>query len=163
MADERPPEIPRNEERPNLGRLLARPYLALATALDQRLAAAGYDDVRAAHGVVFALIDAEGSRVTDLAARAGMTKQAMAELVAHLEDRGYVRREPDPADRRARIVRLTRRGWECIAAGRAIATELEDELAARWGAEPMAVLRAHLATLGTLLAADRSRTAAPPP
>ena len=160
MADDRPPEIPRNEERPNLGKLLARPYLALSAALDGRLAAAGFGDVRAAHGVVFAVIDEEGTRVTDLAARAGMTKQAMAELVAHLEARGYVRREPDPADRRARLVRLTRRGWECIAAGRAIAAELEDELTARWGAEPMAVLRVHLATLGELLAPDRTRTPA---
>jgi DNA-binding MarR family transcriptional regulator len=162
MAGGRPPDIPRTEDRPNQGKLLARPYLALSAALDQRLAAAGYADVRAAHGVVFAVIDAEGTRVTDLAARAGMTKQAMAELVEHLEARGYVQREPDPADRRARLVRLTRRGWECIAAGRAIATELEDELAARWGAEPMAVLRVHLATLGELLAPDRSRTPAPP-
>jgi DNA-binding MarR family transcriptional regulator len=51
-------------------------------------------------------------RVTELAAWAGMTKQSMHELIGHLERTGYVRREPDPSDSRARLVRLTERGIE---------------------------------------------------
>ncbi len=144
MSSARPPDIPRAEERPNLGKLLAGIYVALAMELDERLADAGYPDVRPAHGTVFGVIDAEGSRVTELAARAGMSKQAMGELVAYLEATGYVTRAPDPRDRRARLVQLTRRGWECIAAGRRIMEELEDEWGDRYGARRVAALRTAL-------------------
>ena len=51
----------------------------------------------------------------DLAARAGMTKQGMMLLVDDLENRGYVRRVPDPEDARARVVRLTARGRRYVA------------------------------------------------
>ncbi|GAD85167.1 putative MarR family transcriptional regulator [Nocardia asteroides NBRC 15531] len=51
------------------------------------------------------------------AERAGMTKQAMGELIRHLTDRGYVEVGPDPADGRARLVRLTDAGWAVVAAG----------------------------------------------
>jgi DNA-binding MarR family transcriptional regulator len=54
----------------------------------------------------------DSRRVTELAAWAGMTKQSMHELIGHLERTGYVRREPDPSDSRARPVRLTERGVE---------------------------------------------------
>ena len=162
MADERPPDIPRNEERPNLGKLLARPYLALSAALDERLSAAGYGDVRAAHGVVFAVIDAEGSRVTDLAARAGMTKQAMAELVAHLEDArlrpsrarpGRPARAHRPADPARLGVHRGRARHRRGAGGRA-------RRALGRGADGRAARAAGDAR--QLLAPDRSRTVAPP-
>ena len=55
-------------------------------------------------------IPASGIRLTELAARAGMTKQAMAELVAEIERRGYIRRTTDPADRRAKIIEFTDEG-----------------------------------------------------
>ena len=71
---------------------------------------ARYDDLRPAHVQVLASGPIEGLRVTELADRAAMTKQSMHELVVHLERCGYVRREPDPADARARLVRLTARG-----------------------------------------------------
>ena len=70
----------------------------------------GFTDIRIAHGAVFRNISREGSRVTELAARAGMTKQSMAELVAHLHRAGYVELEPDPGDRRSKLVKLTSRG-----------------------------------------------------
>jgi DNA-binding MarR family transcriptional regulator len=54
----------------------------------------------------------DGVRVTELAARAGMAKQSMHELVRHLERHGYLRREPDPADPRAQRIRLTGRGQD---------------------------------------------------
>jgi DNA-binding MarR family transcriptional regulator len=75
-----------------------------------RLRAAGYEDTTAAHHPLFESIDPGGTRLTVLAARAGMTHQSMGELVAILERRGYVERRADPSDGRARLVVLTARG-----------------------------------------------------
>jgi DNA-binding MarR family transcriptional regulator len=145
--DERPADVPVAEARPNIGKLLAGTYLAAVQMLDQRLRESGYPDVRPSHGTVFQVIDAEGTRVTDLAARAGMTKQAMTELVAHLERGGYLERAADPADGRAKLVTLTRRGWECIGAARAIIDELEAEWTERLGTARMRELRRGLEAL----------------
>jgi DNA-binding MarR family transcriptional regulator len=82
----------------------------LYDAIFEDMAAAGFDDVRRAHGRVFEAIDPRGSRVTDMAERVRMTKQAMGQLVDHLEDGGYVTREPDPDDGRAKLVVLTDKG-----------------------------------------------------
>ena len=85
------------------------------TTLDHhfdKLAQAGFDDVRIAHGAVLRYIARDGSRITELADRARMTKQSMAELVEYLRARGYVELVPDPSDGRAKLVRLTPRGWK---------------------------------------------------
>ena len=78
--------------------------------LVERLAAAGYSDIRPAHSRVFENIEADGTRLTELAERARMTHPSMSELVAGLERLGYVERVPDPDDGRARLVRLTPAG-----------------------------------------------------
>ena len=59
---------------------------------------------------LFRALDLDGTRLTDLAARAGMTKQAMAEIIDKAAAAGLVDRRPDPADRRAKIVSLTAQG-----------------------------------------------------
>jgi DNA-binding MarR family transcriptional regulator len=82
----------------------------LYDAIFEDLAAAGFEDIRRAHGQVFEAIDPRGSRVTDMAERVHMTKQAMGQLVDHLEGGGYVTREPDPDDGRAKLVVLTKKG-----------------------------------------------------
>ncbi len=69
------------------------------------LARAGFADIRQTHGAVFQHVGIGGSQGRQMAKRAHMTKQSMAELVLYLEARGYVERVPDPADRRARVVR----------------------------------------------------------
>ena len=97
--------------------------------------------MRAPHGNVLQFLDAEGTSVSELARRAQMTKQSMAELVAHLERHGYVERVPDPADRRARLVRATARGAEVYAIAREVVAELEQRLAARLGPERFTQLR----------------------
>jgi len=137
-----PDELPQT----SIGKLLADTYLAAVKILDRRLRTAGFPDVRPSHGTAFQVISADGSRVTDLAARAGMTKQAMTELVAHLERAGYLDRGPDPADGRARLVRLTPKGWECTAA-RAIVGQIEAEWTELIGQRRMAGLRAGLEAL----------------
>jgi len=64
-----------------------------------------------AHTAVFQHIEADGSRLTDLAERAQITKQSMGYLVDYLEERDYLERHADPSDRRATIICLTDRGW----------------------------------------------------
>lgn len=80
-----------------------------------QLAAAGHHELRPTHACVFGTITSEGDRLTALADRAGMTKQAVGEVVSELEKLAYVERVPDPSDGRAKIIRLSERGlaaWE---------------------------------------------------
>lgn len=106
-----PRRVSATEEQRTLGALLRAPFEAMLDHNYARLAEAGFTDLRPAHGAVLRYIAREGSRVTELAEQARMTKQSMSELVAHLVRRGYVEIAPDPADRRAKLARLTERGW----------------------------------------------------
>jgi DNA-binding MarR family transcriptional regulator len=90
--------------------LFRRTAQLMVAELVERLTAAGYPDLPAATHPVFENIDREGTRLTELAARADMTHQSMGELIDTLEQRGYVERRPDPADGRARLVCLTDKG-----------------------------------------------------
>lgn len=71
---------------------------------------AGYDDVTSAHVSLFRYPGLDGQRPIDIAQRMQITKQSVHELIGHLERHGYLVREPDPTNRRARLVRLTPRG-----------------------------------------------------
>ena len=75
-----------------------------------RLNEAGHPAIRQGHGCVFRFIDEDGSRLTELAERSALTKQAVGEVVADLENLGYVERAPDPGDGRAKLIKLTERG-----------------------------------------------------
>jgi DNA-binding MarR family transcriptional regulator len=97
----------------------------------------------------------EGSRVTDIAERAQLTKQTVVYLVNELERLGYVERVPDPADGRAKLVRPTERGHAAVAEARRVAAELEAEWTALIGRERMAGLRAGLEALHGALWPDR--------
>ncbi|HKB42578.1 MAG TPA: MarR family transcriptional regulator [Gemmataceae bacterium] len=90
---------------------------------------------------MFGFLDQEGTRVSELARRAQITKQSMAELVAHLERHGYVERVADPGDRRAKLVRATSRGQEVYAIAREAIAEIEREWTERLGANNMRQLR----------------------
>ncbi|HEY8583439.1 MAG TPA: MarR family transcriptional regulator [Capillimicrobium sp.] len=138
----------------NLAILLREPFRAMTDRLLARLAASGHAEVRAPHGLVLQYLDDDGTRVTVLAERAQITKQSMAELVAHLERHGYVERVPDPDDRRARLVRATERGRAVFAVARDTVQEIDRELTARLGAERLAELRALLEELGAALEPD---------
>ena len=60
-----------------------------------------------AKAMALLLVDRAGTRLSDLAQRATITKQAMMQLVDDLQEMGCVRRVPDPQDARAKTVRLT--------------------------------------------------------
>jgi DNA-binding MarR family transcriptional regulator len=86
----------------------------LVDDLVERLRAGGFEDTTAAHHPLFENIDPGGTRLTVLAARAGMTHQSMGELVGVLEQRGYVERRSDPSDGRVRLVVLTEKGRDAV-------------------------------------------------
>src|SRR5260370_14773669 len=118
MSSNGEPALPGStgHERPNLGLLLRDPFQEVVRRVSVGLAAAGFDDLRPAHTAVFQHIEAGGSRLTDLAERAQITKQSMGYLVDDLEQRGYLERRPDPSDRRAAPLSLTDRGWDQVRA-----------------------------------------------
>ena len=100
---------------------------------------------------VFQFLDDEGTRVSVLAERAQITKQSMAELVAHLERHGYVERVPDARDRRAKLVRATPRGREVYGIAREFVAELEAQWADRLGERKLRRLRELLEELNAVL------------
>jgi DNA-binding MarR family transcriptional regulator len=132
---------------PNVGVLLFLPYRAMEQRVFERLAEAGFDDFTPAQARVFARIAPEGSRLTDLAAQAGITKQSTGFLVDQLEHAGYVQRVPDPADGRARLVRIAERGARSVEISRGIVAEVEAEWTAHLGASRMEQLRGLLTDL----------------
>ena len=134
-------------QRENIGRLLPRAQRDFDTVLHTRLRERGYPDVRLAHSALFAHIDSEGTRSSELAKRAGMTKQGMGQLVADLEKKGYVERVEDPADGRARVVRLTKKGRRHVRDAREIIGEIEEAYAQRLGNGRLESLRAILEDL----------------
>jgi DNA-binding MarR family transcriptional regulator len=100
------------EQLPTLGALLRIPLETLLDHVYEELTRAGYAELRAAHGAVFRHISRDGSRITALAERARITKQSMAELTEYLRQCGYVQLVADPSDGRAKLVKLTARGWK---------------------------------------------------
>lgn len=111
----------------NLGNLLRNPYLELGRQVIERLHAAGYEDARAAHAPVMQFIDDDGTRITELAQRAQLTKATVVYLVNDLEALGYVERAADPADRRAKLVRPTALGRQLVDSARQAISELTAE------------------------------------
>lgn len=132
-----------------LGSLLNAAGARLSAELDGALRAASFRDVRAAHAPVFMAIDPEGSRVTDLAERAAMSKQAVGELIRHLADHGYLTVTSDPVDRRAKKVQLTERGWEALDLGERVIAEFDAWLEDAVGSDHVTQLRQILTRIVT--------------
>ena len=139
----------------NLAVLMREAFVALNDLVLDRLAERGHAVVRPGHGAVFQYLDDTGTTVNRLAERANMTKQAMAELVVHLEKHGYVVRVPDPTDRRAKLVLPTDRGREVIDIAQSLVPELEQWVSALIGTERVGELRADLEAIQR---ASRART-----
>lgn len=100
-----------------------------------------YKDIRITHGCVFRFVRDDGMRLTRLAELAAITKQSAGEIVDDLVKRGYVERVPDPADKRAKLIRLTQKGREAQATGFALFAEIERRWIERYGAERWAAMR----------------------
>ncbi|WP_211268981.1 MarR family winged helix-turn-helix transcriptional regulator [Saccharothrix syringae] len=121
-------------------------FTALAASCDAavraRMADAGHPGVRTVHGYVFQHLLVGPVRVTDLADLLGMTAQGASKVVAEMERVGYAVRRPDPHDSRVRLVEMTPRGHEAVAAGRAARAEVTAELLAGLGDDAGPVVRA---------------------
>jgi len=119
---------------------------------------AGYAQTRIAHIGLTRNLDVEGTRLTELARRASMSKQAMGELVEQCEAMGLVARSRDPSDGRARIITFTALGLEWLDAFRAAVDVAEREMRGQLGAAAMDTLVQALTTygadFGTLSAPD---------
>jgi DNA-binding MarR family transcriptional regulator len=141
--------------------LFRRTAQLMVAELVDRLAAAGYPDLPAATHPVFENLDRDGTRLTDLAARADMTHQSMGELIDTLEHRGYVERRPDPDDRRARLVCLTAKGRQMMRIALREIAAIEAGWTQAWQA---AGLRTDLGTaLGQALGETQASPARPRP
>jgi DNA-binding MarR family transcriptional regulator len=116
-------------DRLHIGQLLVHLTRQFQTELYARLVDAGIEGARVPHTHVTAYIKAEGSRLTDLAIQARMTRPAMAELVDDLQRLGIVERRPDPSDGRAKLICLTDQGWSAMRTGHHIIAQLEAEYA----------------------------------
>ncbi|MFP3987805.1 MarR family transcriptional regulator [Streptomyces sp. E11-3] len=131
----------------NVGLLLFIPYRAMEDRIFAALADAGFDDFTVAQARVMQRIGPDGTRLTDLAEQAQITKQTAGFLVDRLERAGYVERVPDPRDRRARLVKIAARGAAAIPVAEAVVAEVEAEWTAHLGKRRMAQLRETLTRL----------------
>jgi DNA-binding MarR family transcriptional regulator len=135
------------DERQNLGLLCFYPSRAMEARVLGALAAAGFDDITPAQARIAARVGPSGTRLTDLAEQALVTKQTAGHLVDQLERAGYVRRVPDPTDARARLVQIAERGREVAAVAEEVVAEVEAEWTAHLGTEAARQLRAALERL----------------
>ena len=134
---------------------------AVRAELHVRLREQGFAEIRPAHGCVFGNIDEEGSRLTELAERSGLTKQSVGEAVGDLEQLGFVERVGDPGDGRAKIIRLTPHGADSLAAARAIFADIERRFADEVGQEDYEEFRETLVRLHALARAPAERALDP--
>jgi len=127
-----------------IGALLRVPAQAVQRRIISELNAAGFDDLRLPHMAVLQFPGPDGVRPTLLAERAGMSKQAMNQLLRSLERLGYLVRSDAPSESRARIVRFTRRGRTAYATIHDILRDIERDWSTVLGPERFAELKALL-------------------
>lgn len=131
----------------NTGLLLYLPYRWLENRVIGALHEAGYDDITTAQMKILQRIGPDGTRLTDLAEQAQVTKQTAGFLVDQLARAGWVERVPDPTDKRARLVRISGRGLAALPVAAAAVAEVEAEWTAHLGKRQMAQLRETLTRL----------------
>ncbi|MFD5831372.1 MarR family winged helix-turn-helix transcriptional regulator [Lentzea sp. NPDC060358] len=133
----------------NIGLLLFVPNRDVENRVLAAVNAAGFD-VTQAQARVLMRVDPGGTRLTVLAEAAQVTKQTAGFLVDQLEKAGYVERVPDPADGRARLVRVTAKAMEAVPVANAELARIEAEWERHIGKRRMAQLREALEMLGEI-------------
>jgi DNA-binding MarR family transcriptional regulator len=131
----------------NTGTLLLQVYQGFERYLITALKEEGRPDFRPKYGAVLANIDADGTRLSTLADRAQMSRPSMLELVDELEAKGYVRREADPSDRRAKLIVPTQRGRDAISTASRVIDDLERRFRELLGEEQYQAMRRALCEL----------------
>jgi DNA-binding MarR family transcriptional regulator len=140
---------------PLIGLLLRLLNQHWAEEVDAALRAAGFDDIRPPHANVFPFVPPEGIQVSELAKRARVRKQTMAEAVDELERAGYIERRPDPKDRRGQLVLLTKRGKAVPPVAIAAGLRVEEHWAELTSRQQVEALRGSLQRLLKRLADQR--------
>src|SRR4051794_39629955 len=131
----------------HIGRVILQAQRAVNAQAIEKLRERGYQGLGVAHTALLPHLDLDGTRITVLAERAGMTKQGMGQLVTDLERQGLVTRKPDPDDGRATLVQFTDAGWTYLRDAHEVKQELEAEYAEILGASGLAELRSLLTAL----------------
>ncbi|MFO0696892.1 MAG: MarR family winged helix-turn-helix transcriptional regulator [Polyangiales bacterium] len=140
-------ELDRRKRESTLQLLFRASRLVDEAALARVAARPGRPALRRSHTSLFPHIALEGTRITDLAAKLGVTKQAVSQLVDDLEAAGVVERVPDPDDARAKRVVFTARGRAGLLDGLEVLAAFEAELAERIGEDRMEALHDALVAL----------------
>jgi len=125
-------------DRQAVGQLLARLLREFRHDLAAPRAEAGFGDIRDPHMQIFGNVRMGGIRLTELADRAQLSLAATSELVNDLEEMGYLERRPDPADGRAKLIDLTKRGADAMAAAGERVAEIELQWSKLMGAKDFA-------------------------
>ncbi|MCA9502064.1 MAG: MarR family transcriptional regulator [Spirochaetaceae bacterium] len=133
--------------RPYLGALFRLVWQWMRDQIAEEVRAAGYAELRSAHVLVFRYPGPDGLRPSELGAQLQLSKQSINDLLGHLEQGGYLRRAPDPADGRARVVRLTAKGRRLERKAREAAYAAERRLVERIGPRETEALRKTLERL----------------
>ena len=107
----------------HLGWLLGRADLLFAEGVTRTINERGFAGIRLVHIALIRNVDENGTRISEIARRAGMTKQATGQLVAEFVELGYIKLVPDPEDGRAKIARYSAKGKRLLAA---IVESIED-------------------------------------
>ena len=139
---------------PTVGALLRIAWTELIADVGDGLEAAGFDGLRAVHRPILRDLLTAGQRPTDLAARMGVSKQTVNDLLRELEELGYITLVPDPDDGRAKRTAVTDRGRElALEAGRQ-AEAVGRRWAERVGAEGYETFEAVLREIGSMSSDD---------
>jgi DNA-binding MarR family transcriptional regulator len=133
-----------------IGALLRFPWEAVQEHMLERLHANGFDDFDASYLIVVQYPGPQGERPSELAARLRMSKQALNHLLGQLERRGYLKRQPDPHDKRSKRIALTARGTKAAETIREAVAEMEDTWTQQLGPKRFNQLRGLLRDLGEL-------------
>jgi DNA-binding MarR family transcriptional regulator len=113
MSSDPPAEDePRGERSRYIGATLRVVWQWVRDQLHAGVVAAGYDDLNVAHVALWRYPGLDGLRPSQLADQLAITKQSVNDLLGHLERHGYLKRVPDSADGRVRVIRLTSKGWQ---------------------------------------------------
>lgn len=124
----------------NIGQSLMEVAIDFQKTALIEFSSAGYK-LQGSHQAVLAHLNLDGTRLTELAERASMTKQAMGQLIDEVERLGYVKRTPDLSDGRAKIVKFTKKGLELIKQGTEIGDSIQQGYADLIGDKKMKKLR----------------------
>jgi DNA-binding MarR family transcriptional regulator len=142
--------LPRPDRKPLIA-LVNLANRALQSHMVEAAHRLGHPEVKHAHNAVFATVQEGGTRASDMATRAGITRQSMGEVIREMVDLGILEMRPDPDDRRAKLVTYTEAGLEIARGGYQHLIDLEKRFVEEFGEDEYELVRKFLERLVPLL------------